>query len=105
MAEHTVMMKETLLALLNSKKYLSLRDILATMNPVDIAAIFDELEEDRLPLLFRLPEELLQRRLSHYLQPQEKHLPEPPPPHVPYQSSLRLLHSGKQSGKNWKLSL
>ena len=59
MAEHTVMMKETLLALLNSKKYLSLRDILATMNPVDIAAIFDELEEDRLPLLFRLlPKEL-----------------------------------------------
>lgn len=59
MAEHTVMMKETLLALLNSKKYLSLRDILATMNPVDIAAIFDDLEEDRLPLLFRLlPKEL-----------------------------------------------
>ena len=29
------------------------------MNPVDIAAIFDELEEDRLPLLFRLlPKEL-----------------------------------------------
>ena len=54
MADHTVTMEATLLALLNEKKYFSLRDILTTMNPADIAAIFDELEEDRLPLLFRL---------------------------------------------------
>ena len=59
MAEHTIMMEETLLALLNNKKYFSLRDILTTMNPVDIASIFDNLQEDRLPLLFRLlPKEL-----------------------------------------------
>ena len=59
MPEHTLMMEETLLALLNNKKYFSLRDILTTMNPVDIATIFDHLEEDRLPLLFRLlPKEL-----------------------------------------------
>ena len=59
MAEHTILMEETLLALLNGKKYFSLRDILTTMNPADIAAIFDNLEEDRLPLLFRLlPKEL-----------------------------------------------
>lgn len=59
MADHTVTMEATLLALLNEKKYFSLRDILTTMNPADIAAIFDELEEDRLPLLFRLlPKEL-----------------------------------------------
>jgi len=59
MAEHTVLMEETLLALLNGKKYFSLRDILSTMNPADIAAIFDDLEEARLPLLFRLlPKEL-----------------------------------------------
>ena len=59
MAEHTIMMEETLLALLNDKKYFSLRDILNTMNPADIAAIFSELEENRLPLLFRLlPKEL-----------------------------------------------
>ena len=59
MPEHTLMMEETLLALLNNKKYFSLRDILTTMNPVDIASIFDHLEEDRLPLLFRLlPKEL-----------------------------------------------
>lgn len=59
MAEHTVTVEQTLLALLNDKKYVTLRDILVTMNPSDIAAVFDELEEDRLPLLFRLlPKEL-----------------------------------------------
>ena len=59
MADHTALMEETLVALLRDKKYFSLRDILSTMNPADIAAIFDGLEEDRLPLLFRLlPKEL-----------------------------------------------
>ena len=33
MADHTVTMEATLLALLNEKKYFSLRDILTTMNP------------------------------------------------------------------------
>jgi magnesium transporter len=51
--------EDTLVKLLNEKKYYSLRDVLNTMNPADIAAIFDELEEARLPLLFRLlPKEL-----------------------------------------------
>jgi len=59
MAEPSVTMESTLLTLLTEKKYSSLRDILNTMNPFDIAAIFDGLEEDRLPLLFRLlPKEL-----------------------------------------------
>ncbi len=59
MAEHSVTMERTLRKLLEEKKYATLRDILVTMNPSDIAAIFDELEEDRLPLLFRLlPKEL-----------------------------------------------
>ena len=59
MAEHSVTMEKTLLKLLGEKKYATLRDILITMNPSDIAAIFDELTEDRLPLLFRLlPKEL-----------------------------------------------
>ncbi len=59
MADHTALMEETLVALLKDKKYFSLRDILSTMNPADIAAIFDGLEEARLPLLFRLlPKEL-----------------------------------------------
>ncbi len=59
MAEHTVIMETTLRKLLGEKKYSTLRDILVTMNPADIAAIFDEMEEDRLPLLYRLlPKEL-----------------------------------------------
>ena len=59
MAEYTTTMERTLTLLLKEKKYTSLRDILVTMNPSDIAAIFDEMEEDRLPLLFRLlPKEL-----------------------------------------------
>jgi len=59
MAEHTFIMETTLRKLLGEKKYSTLRDILVTMNPADIAAIFDELEEDRLPLLYRLlPKEL-----------------------------------------------
>ncbi|MBR6413817.1 MAG: magnesium transporter [Oscillospiraceae bacterium] len=59
MAEHTVIMENTLRKLLAEKKYATLREILITMNPADIAAIFNELEEDRLPLLYRLlPKEL-----------------------------------------------
>lgn len=54
MAEHNVTVESTLEALLADKKYPTIRDILITMNPSDIASIFDELEEDSLPLLFRL---------------------------------------------------
>ena len=59
MAEHTVIMENTLRKLLAEKKYATLREILITMNPADIAAIFNEMEEERLPLLYRLlPKEL-----------------------------------------------
>lgn len=54
MAEHTSLTQDTLLKLLDKKKYIVLRDFLAEMNPVDIAAIFEDIPEDRLPLLFRL---------------------------------------------------
>ena len=59
MAEHSVTVESTLDALLTEKKYSTIRDILITMNPADIASVFDSLEEERLPLLFRLlPKEL-----------------------------------------------
>ena len=59
MAEHTVTVEGTLERLLAEKKYTTIRDILITMNPSDIASVFDELEVERLPLLFRLlPKEL-----------------------------------------------
>ena len=59
MADHTVTVESTLEALLVEKKYSTIRDILSTMNPAEIASVFDGLEESRLPLLFRLlPKEL-----------------------------------------------
>ncbi len=59
MAEHNVTVESTLTALLDEKKYPTVRDILITMNPSDVASILDELPEERLPLLFRLlPKEL-----------------------------------------------
>ena len=59
MAERSATLESTLQALLAEKKYPTIRDILITMNPSDIASVFEDLEEERLPLLFRLlPKEL-----------------------------------------------
>jgi len=59
MAERIATLEGTLSTLLEERKYASLRDILITMNASDIAAIFDEIEQDKLPRLFRLlPKEL-----------------------------------------------
>ncbi|MCD8116305.1 MAG: magnesium transporter [Oscillospiraceae bacterium] len=54
MAERSITLEATISALAEQKKYPALRDILVTMNPADVAALFDELEEHTLPLLFRL---------------------------------------------------
>ena len=59
MSEHNISIATTLAALIEERKYATVRDILTTMNPSDIAYIFAELEEERLPLFFRLlPKEL-----------------------------------------------
>ncbi len=59
MAERFEIVEKALLAMLEDKKYATLRDILATMNPSDIAAIFVGLEEKQIPIMFRLlPKEL-----------------------------------------------
>ena len=59
MADRVITMDSTLRALLEEKKYRTLKDILVTMNPADIALVFEDLTEDRVPLLFRLlPKEL-----------------------------------------------
>ncbi len=54
MAEHNLSLEDTIVALAEQKKYPALRDILVTMNPADTAALFEELDEHLLPLLFRL---------------------------------------------------
>lgn len=52
-------LEKTINILLGEKKFSSLRDILITINPNDIAALFCRLDHEKLPLLFRLlPKEL-----------------------------------------------
>ncbi len=59
MENQDLILEKMITSLLDEKKYPSLRDILVTMNPSDIAGVFLELEQDRIPLLFRLlPKEL-----------------------------------------------
>lgn len=59
MAERFEIVEKALLSLLNEKKYTTLREILVTMNPSDIAGLFDALEEQRIPVMYRLlPKEL-----------------------------------------------
>ncbi len=59
MAERFEIVEKALLSLLNEKKYTTLREILVTMNPSDVAGLFDALEEQRIPVLYRLlPKEL-----------------------------------------------
>ena len=59
MADTSVTIESTLSALVEGKKYSTLRDILVTMNPADVAAVFEDLDETVLPRLFRLlPKEL-----------------------------------------------
>ena len=59
MAERFEIVEKALLAMLEEKKYATLRDILVTMNPSDVAGLFRGLEEKQIPLMFRLlPKEL-----------------------------------------------
>ena len=59
MIQVNVTLTETIRVLLEEKKYSTLRDILTTMKPYDIAAVFEELQDEKLPILFRiLPKEL-----------------------------------------------
>jgi len=59
MRERFEIVEKALVAMLEDKKYATLRDILITMNPADIAALFSNIEERKLPLLYRLlPKEL-----------------------------------------------
>ena len=54
MVDQNVFVEKTLLRLLEMKRYRSLRDIMDTMNPSDIAEILGKLDERQLPLVFRL---------------------------------------------------
>lgn len=59
MEQVNVTLTETIRVLLEEKKYNTLRDILVTMKPFDIAAVFEELQDEKMAILFRiLPKEL-----------------------------------------------
>ena len=54
MVERFEIVTKALLKMLEEKKYAALRDILLVMNPADVAALFDDIDVERIPLLFRL---------------------------------------------------
>ena len=59
MTERFEIVRKTLLTMLEEKKYATLREVLVTMNPADIAALFSDLQDQKISLLFRLlPKEL-----------------------------------------------
>ena len=59
MAERFEIVEKAILSMLEGKKYSTLRDILSTMNPSDVAGLFDGLEDKQIPLMYRLlPKEL-----------------------------------------------
>lgn len=59
MEQVNVTLTETIKVLLDDKKFSTLRDILITMKPFDSAAVFENLQDEKMPILFRiLPKEL-----------------------------------------------
>ncbi len=59
MTERFEILEKALIQMLEEKKYTALRDVLVTMNPADIAALFDGLQAHRVTIMYRLlPKEL-----------------------------------------------
>lgn len=59
MAETVFNLADTLSALFEGKKFTAIREILVTLNPADIALLFEEAPKESLPFLFRLlPKEI-----------------------------------------------
>ena len=74
MAVRNVTLDKTIRKLLNEKKYQTLKDILVTLEPADISAVFEELDEEQMTLLFRLlPKELAAETFAE-LEPESQEL-------------------------------
>ena len=55
MSDTAILTLRTMLANLDdAKKYQSLRDVMSTMNAADLAAVFEDLPPEKMPVLFRL---------------------------------------------------
>ena len=50
----SITMTDTITRLLEKRRYSTLRDVLTTMNEADIAALFEDLSNENIPVLFRL---------------------------------------------------
>ncbi len=74
MAERFEIVEKTISKMLDEKKYTTLRDVLSSMIPADIAALFSDLESQRLPLLFRLLPKELAAEVFVEMEPDEQEL-------------------------------
>lgn len=54
MNNNNILLNQILSTLKEEKKYSTLRDVLAAMNPVNLAELFSQVPEDQVPILFRL---------------------------------------------------
>ena len=74
MAERNATLGSTVQALLNEKKYSSLKDVLVTMEPADVAGILEEIADERVARVFRLlPKELAAETFAE-LEPERQEL-------------------------------
>lgn len=74
MAEYLEKMEESLHLLLDNKRYASIRDLLGTFHPGDVAKLLQRMEEEKMPLLFRLlPKELAAEAFVE-MEPEEQEL-------------------------------
>ena len=74
MAERNATLGSTIQVLLEEKKYSTLKDILVTMEPADVAGILEEIGDTRIPRLFRLlPKEQAAETFAE-LEPEEQEL-------------------------------
>ena len=68
------LVEQTLVKMLEERKFAALRDMLVTMNPSDIAGLFVGLDRQQIPLLFRLlPKELAAESFVE-MEPEEQEL-------------------------------
>ena len=72
MKDKITLLEETIIKLAEAKKYASLRDFLATLNPADLAESFAALSDQLLPLVFRLLPKALAAEVFVEMDPEQQ---------------------------------
>ena len=67
-------LKKSIKSLAEEKKYATLRDILTTMNAADVASLFEDIPEETVPLLYRLPPKELAADTFVEMEPDTQHM-------------------------------